>query len=334
MTTQQIFEFAAKLVWPYARNFVKLSKRCRRCILSEKYTELHDGVCPYCSAKGDVVDLSIPEVSPEMQSRFDQRIRSQINENKYHALLLLSGGKDSAYMLHRLKKEYPQLKVLCVVVNNGFMSSTAIEGSKFAAEKMNSDLLTVNAHVDEFAAKFRQAFLDLNGRGAYGVIDFVDGDFIFEIGQRIARQMNIPVVFGGVSWVQAKIILGETDFEQDKGLGLHVVFPLVIWRTGEKEIRDYVRANGLLPPGTESPITSNSSLITAMSVIDILNNGYSSFEPEFAQLIREKKADRKTWLYVFELLEFASLKGLLNGELNASLAKLDLKISDIIKNSK
>lgn len=333
MNTQRIFELSAKQIWPFVRHFVKLSKRCRRCILSEKYTELHDGVCKYCAKKVDA-DQSTPEVSKEMISRFDQRIRAQINDNKYHALLLLSGGKDSAYILYRLKKEYPQLRVLCVVVNNGFMSSTAINGARFAAEKMKSDLMIVNAHVDEFAEKFRQAFLELNGRGSYGVIDFVDGDFIFDIGQRIAKQMNISVVLGGVSWVQAKIILGETDFEQDKGSGVRVVFPLVVWRIGEKEIRASVRAEGLLPAGTESPITSNSSLITAMSVIDILNSGYSSFEPEFAQLIREKKADRKTWLYLFELLEFASQKGFLNKDLNASLVKLNLKITDIVKDSK
>lgn len=160
-----------------------------------------------------------------------------VNDNKYHALLLLSGGKDSAYMLYRLKKEYPQLRILCVAVNNGFMSSTAIKGAQFVAEKTKSDLLIVNTYINDFAEKLRQAFLDLNGQGAYGVID-------------------------------------------------------------------------------------------------ILNNGYSSFEPEFAQLIREKKADRKMWLYVFELLEFASRKGLLNKDLNICLAKLNLKISDIVKDSK
>lgn len=30
-----------------------------------------------------------------------------------------------------------------------------------------------------------------------------------------------------------------------------------------------------------------------MSVVDVLNNGYCSFEPEFAQLVREGKTEKK-----------------------------------------
>jgi hypothetical protein len=36
--------------------------------------------------------------------------------------------------------------------------------------------------------------------------------------------------------------------------------------------------------------------------------GYSSFEPEFAKMVRRGKVDRKYWLNVFQFLEFVTLK--------------------------
>jgi hypothetical protein len=68
-----------------------------------------------------------------------------------------------------------------------------------------------------------------------------------------------------------------------------------------------------------------------MSVVDILNNGYCSFEPEFAQLVREGKADRKTWLHIFELLEFATRRGLLAKDTREGLRKLNLSLSDVVR---
>jgi hypothetical protein len=331
MTTNQFFELCAKSLWPVLRHFVKLSKRCRICILSERCTPLENGICCDCRNYHQPENTDLPPVTAETQSRFSQRIQSAINTNPYHGIVLLSGGKDSAYLLHRLKKEFPQLQLLCVVVNNGFMSPQAIDGAKLSAEKMKCDLLIFNAAVDQFALKLRAAFLNLKGRGSYGVIDNADGTLIFDLGEQIARQMNIPLVFTGLSWVQLKLITGKTDFEENRGQGVSFIFPLIVWRTSETEIRDTVRSLGLLPPGAQSPVTSNSTLILTMSVLDVLNNGYSSFEPEFAQLIREKKADRKTWLYIFELLEFAATRGFLNNDVNATLKKLNLTLADLRK---
>ena len=108
------------------------------------------------------------------------------------------------------------------------------------------------------------------------------------------------------------------------------VFPLAVWRINEQEIRSIVRTLKLLLPGSDSPLVSNNALITAMSVIDILNNGYCSFEPEFAQLVREGKTDRKTWLHTVELLEFATRKGFLAKDVNAGLGKLGLTLAEVV----
>lgn len=333
MTPNQIFELCSRKIWPLTRHFVRLSKRCKICILNEHCAKIENGICNHCRDFKPSEIQGHQEISPAHKDEFEKKVNSLMNARKYHALLLLSGGKDSAYMVWRLKKDYPNLRLLCVAVNNGFMSPTAIEGANLSAEKAQCDLLWVHSYRDEFKSKLRQAFLDLKGRGSYGIIDHTDGSLIFEIGNRIARRLEVPVIFAGLSWVQIHMISGLKDeFLEDLGKGLEYVFPLAVWRTSETDIRKIVREQGLLPPEGVSPVSSNSQLIMAMAILDVLNNGYSSFEPEFAQLIREGKAKRKDWIYVFELMEFAATRGLLKGELQSNLDKLGLKISDIKKN--
>jgi hypothetical protein len=66
-----------------------------------------------------------------------------------------------------------------------------------------------------------------------------------------------------------------------------------------------------------------------MCVVDILNHGYCSFEPEFAQLVREKKTDRRLWLHIFELMEHGVRTGRLVKEANQTLSRLGLTLNEI-----
>jgi hypothetical protein len=332
MNRNRFLDLYATYLWPVMRRVVKKPRRCKKCILSEKYAPLKDGLCPECSAAQTVAAPDL-EVSDETRAKFDETIKKYVNRNggRYNAVLLLSGGKDSAYLLDRMRSDYPQLRILCVTVNNGFMSPLAIDSARFVAEKLKTDWLVSNADIEEFAAVLRRSFLELNGRGCYGVVDFADGDLIFKIGAKVASDMGIPLVLGGLSWVQVQRIVGEDDFELVQPSAPHFVFPLAVWRTNEQTIRQIVRSSNLLPQGSDSPMVSNSSLIVSMAVVDILNLGYSSFEPEFAQLVREGKSDRKTWLHLFELLEFATTRGFLDEELSEALRKMNLSRSDVVR---
>jgi hypothetical protein len=269
-------------------------------------------------------------VTAEVAQQFAQLVTAHINAEPYHAALLLSGGKDSAYILHRMQQAFPDLRMLCVCVNNGFMSPVALKNVTHVAEKLGVDLLVVNSCKQRFARVLRQAFLDLKGRGSYGVVDKADGDLIFEIGRQVALDRKIPLMLGGLSWVQLEKIFGTKDFTLAQQEGVLSIFLLAVWRTNEQEIRSIVRTLKLLLPGSDSPIVSNNALITATSVIDVLNRGYCSFEPEFAQLVREGKTDRKTWLHTFELLEFATRKGFLARDVNTALGKLGLTLADVV----
>ncbi len=98
MNKNRILEIYAQYCWPLVRRFARIPKRCKNCILSQQYAPLVDGLCPECRGGGSTVSYAAPaETSPETKNSFDQVIRSHVGNRRFDALLLLSGGKDSAY---------------------------------------------------------------------------------------------------------------------------------------------------------------------------------------------------------------------------------------------
>lgn len=78
------------------------------------------------------------------------------------------------------------------------------------------------------------------------------------------------------------------------------------------------------------PLVTNNATIPVMGIADINKIGYSSFEPEFAQMIREGKADRQLWLNIFEMNEYVGKTGwLLGKDVKETLAVLEINPTQI-----
>lgn len=326
MNANVIFERCSRYIWPLARLFIKRPKRCKRCIISELAEPLNQGFCEACftSAPPELGADAILGSHVNLFDKLNAVLGQRAPDKPYDALLMLSGGKDSAYILHRLRQEQPDMRILCAVIDNGFMSSHALKNAASISRKLDVDMVTISSHQKKFACAFLDAFRSLKpGVGSYHAVDGVDGALLFEVGREVQRSLGIPLLIGGLSWVQAELHGTERLLDQGE------VHPLAIWRTSEADIREHVRRLGLLAAGSESPVVSNNELILPMSVIDILNNGYSSFEAEFATLVRQGKADRKIWLYTFEQLRFAARLGLLTRAANKTLGRLGLSIKEL-----
>jgi hypothetical protein len=174
-------EFYSKYAWPVHRMLVRktLASRCRRCILSEKYASLVDGLCPHCLDGDEFRPTRIPDKRTGMEAQFDNLMRGLIrSENhRFHILLLFSGGKDSSYMLHRLIQTYPGLRVLALTVDNTFMSPVAMENIQEIIRKVGVDHMIVRPSAATMEKMFRYAFTHLNEKGCSGTVDQFDGDF-------------------------------------------------------------------------------------------------------------------------------------------------------------
>lgn len=364
----RFFECFIRYAWPAYRHMVRrtLTPRCRQCVLPESFSPLVDGVCAFCRNDAPSEVSSARKDKTGMQKRFDALMQDQLarHDRRYHVMLLFSGGKDSSYMLHRLRYDYPALRILAVTVDNTFMSPVAMDNIKEIIRRLDVDHLMLRPRAATMEKMFRYAITHLNDKGCAGTVDQFDGDFFSDLARNLAAHMDIPFIIWGLSPSQVENILGLTTFITDPadeararetvaGIRLRdvfdeeemhywwngplwpahrrprMIFPLYIWDLSETHIKQEVERIGLMPRGASSPLLTNHMLIPLMGIVDMLRLGYSSFEPEFAGMVREGKADRKYWLYMFETMEYAARTGrLLGSVVDEALARLSLRRSD------
>lgn len=111
---------------------------CSKCGLPSNYPDVlidDNHVCEVCTAFESYKDRAGDYFRPESEliSLFNKH--KSTNTGKYDCLMLLSGGKDSSYVLYQLVKEYG-LKVLVFSLDNGFIS----EGAKQNMLRITSSL--------------------------------------------------------------------------------------------------------------------------------------------------------------------------------------------------
>lgn len=369
--TALLFEFYVKYIWPLHRKLVakQISKRCRNCAASEKMLMLDSTLlCDACK------NISTDSNSTTAVKKSSQVI--QLNEiltryqgagtQQYDALGLFSGGKDSTYMLHRIQKEYPRIRILAFTIDNGYMSPVAKDNVAEMIEKLKIDHVFVKPDPSFYKKLFRYCLTHLNEEGGYGTLDFSDGEFMLDTARILASEKKIPLILCGYSKYQVqnglKLFTMESPFESERksrtmtagipikdiftadddlrrwwqgGTGSEtqvsrLLFPLYAWDLEENEIKQKITEWGLLKKKEHSPIVTNHQLIPVIGVVDVHQFGYSSFEPEFCRMIREGKADKNEWQGTFEFLEYTAKTGLFVKKIVIELlAELKLTLEDV-----
>jgi hypothetical protein len=366
--TARLFEFHTRFVWPLHRLWVKkhIARRCRLCALSERAAPLDgNGLCSACLA---------PRPSPTVSAPIDNEIASLAKilseqggrgHGRYDALVLFSGGKDSVYMVRRIRDEHPKLRLLALTMDNTFMSPVARANVLRLVERLDLDHLTFRPARAYMKKLYRYGITHLNEDGGYGTVDFSDGEFLLDSARALAAEKGIPLILCGYSRYQVQDGLGLKTFESPPdrersdrthvaGLALsdiyteterglwwrgsqwpaervaRLLFPLYAWNLDESVIARQVADWGLLQPRENSPLVTNHQLIPLLGVVDIHRMGYSGFEKEFCRMIREGKAPLKRWRAVFEFLEYTARTGLfIKPIILKALRELDLTPEDV-----
>lgn len=368
--TAMVFEFYVRRIWPIHRHLARgqYSRRCQNCAASEKMVKLFsDGICELChefkSRQQPVTHQRNTQSAQELHDLLG-KYQGQ-GKSQYDALVMFSGGKDSTYLIERIKREYPGLRMLAFTVDNGFMSPIAKKNIDNLLPKLNIDHIFIRPHRDFYVRLFRYAITHLNQQGSYGTVDFSDGEFMLDTARSLAAEKNIPLILCGYSRYQVENGLGLQSLESPPeierktrthtaGLKLsdifesadlahwwhgqiyhesqipRLIFPLYAWDLEEDEIKQKVVEWGLISPKSQSPIVTNHQLIPVLGVVDVHKFGYSSFENEFCRMIREGKADRWQWQMTFEFLEYTSRTGLfVRPVVEQLLARLGLTVEQV-----
>lgn len=333
--------------WPQLRAGViaEIARRCSICAVSERHSPLTNGICAECDSYAvptDAVGNDTTDATELDRILQDHQGRAAGN---YDALVMFSGGKDSALLLHLLRLGHPGLRLLAVMVDNGFTSTIALENARRVSSLISDvDYLTIKPKESLFRNTFRYALTHLNAGGCYSSVDRLAGDLAFDIGRNTAARFGIPLVLHGGTRAQAQKILGLFSYETPRawervkrestgGFPLReiydeedmrywwdgsawpeervprVLFPFCAWPYDEDAVRQEVQRLGLLDKGNENPIASNSHLLPINFAVDTFRLGYSGYEPELSQLIREGRAPREPWQFVFESIEYLARRG-------------------------
>lgn len=345
-----------------------LQKRCRICLLNESASTLLDGLCAPCREQKSQFTPEIDEDQRrEMCRELDELIMAAAGTGTegYDALLMYSGGKDSAYLLDELRRRFPGLRLLALMVESGFASEVALENIRYTFTRVDVSNAVVTPHVSLFSDLFRHCLVNFERRGGYETIDRADGDLLFDVGKNFAARLGIPLVIAGLSRAQCEDILMLDSYEiprarlEEKRVDIagfsltdiyaapdyrywwdgtnpprnlipRVIFPFFAWDYDEQRVRDTVAERGLLPQTQVDPIVTNHKLIPVILALDYLRLGYCTFEPEFSKMVRRGAATRATWLPVFQALEYLVPRGEFMPEsLTGALLQLGLTPHDL-----
>ncbi|MHB8862998.1 MAG: 7-cyano-7-deazaguanine synthase [Pirellulaceae bacterium] len=354
------FEYLSQHVWPVVRTVFKnsITPRCRQCVISSNVPQvtLRDGVCNRCHEFNEARENSAER---QWEEKYLQHQCRQLHElltahqgrgkRRYDALVLFSGGKDSTYMLYRLLRDYPGLRLLTLTLDNGFYSQIALGTAAQVAKKLDVDHLLFKPRSSVYKSLYHYTLTHVHEGGSYGTVDRFDGTLNQHMGLRFAAEWEIPLMLSGVDWSQALLMGSNTNFEHPRvdllarvdsdrverrsRLRMDEIFneedrelywdgskwpteriprfilPFIAWRPDKKEIAQVLEREQLMLPAHSSPLVTNNEVLSVMTAIDLKKLGYCSFEPEFSDMIRVKRNDSRYWRNVFEFVEFLVNRG-------------------------
>jgi len=170
--------------------------QCRRCLLpAGKFHVRLDasGLCNYCrhwdATKGSILDFE--RHRPLLEDRV-KRFRGRFH---YDAAVGLSGGKDSAYVLHRLTSAYGA-KVLAITFDNGFLADYAWNNIREIGRATGMDHFIYKPDWEVYREFYRATLRKLGDPCAACSI----GGYILSV--RGCRDLRIPFFIHGRSPMQ------------------------------------------------------------------------------------------------------------------------------------
>ena len=167
-------------------------KNCTRCGLTSRYPQVEfdqHGVCNLCRAY-DTYEQKAKQYFKTMDDLRNLFLSAKgVEKREYDCLVLLSGGKDSTYVLARLAEM--GLNVLAFTLDNGYISDGAKENIRKVVEALGVD------HMYGRTSAMNAIFVDSLKRHH----NVCDGCFktIYTLSTQVALEKRIPFIVTGLS---------------------------------------------------------------------------------------------------------------------------------------
>ena len=246
----------------------------------------------------------------------------------YQALVCLSGGKDSLYLLHRLRVDYG-LDVLAFTVDAN-IPDVAWKSIRRTIERLQVDHLVYRPPPELYRKLFAYLLRHQEPRGAVYTVSYVYAPLFEGAALQAATEKGIPVVFAGYSPGQPepermhyefrRELIERTDWTppglRDSGAFSatelarfwdprrwpsgtrfpRYIAPFHAWDYDQDAIIDRIVELDLVERRSHaSPVVSNYPVNWLLMYSDLRNLGYNPYAPEFSALIRQGKASYRYW---------------------------------------
>ncbi len=314
--------------------------RCKRCLLPGTAPGANldaTGVCNFCRSYKSVDKASSESLRKARELDLEQAIEDCRGQSEYDCLACLSGGKDSVYLLYKLKKDY-DLKVLAYTTDID-IGEIAWKNIHQCVDKLDIEHVVYTPEKAFYRRLFRFLLQNQEARGAVHTVSYVYAPLFEGNAIKLAVEKGIPLILAGyspgqpdpermeyefpplaissVDWTPSELRdSGEFDdadlkrFWDPMQYPAGTKFPRYIapyhaWEYNQNTIMKKVVELGLiLNSKYASPIYSNYPINWLLMYSDLKNFGYNPYAPEFSALIREGKANRLYWTAMAPIVDF------------------------------
>lgn len=309
-------------------------RHCTRCVLPETLPGIRfdeQGVCQYCreSAPAD----NDKERREHWRREFLAAVREAAQSGRaasHDILVAYSGGKDSTYAVYLLSHMFG-LRVLAMTVDNGFMSSGALDNMRRVLDRLGVDHLLARPSQPLMRALFRQSLeRDLHPARALLRASSVCTSCISVVKAMVlkaAMDMRIPFTAYGWTPGQARqehciiqlnpalmratmaktrdILVSAAgpgmaayfpDLEREGAVPPREVHPLAMVEYDEERITDIIRRFGWQRPADTDPNSSNCLLNALGNREHLRRHGFHPYALEIAGIVRAGRMSREEGL--------------------------------------
>lgn len=304
---------------------------CRECVLDDGFPGISfddEGVCSFCREhKGEAETQAL---RLRFENKFNTLVEKIRGTEPYDCLLAYSGGKDSTFTLHLLKRKYG-LRVLALSYDNWFQSERAAQNIKNVVRRLDVDHITVRPRFEVF----RQIVKAVVDADVYSVKAMQRASSICTTCISLVRfacfkvaiEKEIPLVVFGMSPGQAPIVtsvvktnpamiretqgaivrplqnlvgdavlpyfLGERDFAKADRFP-YSVNPLPFSNYDEETVSKMLLELGWTPPDDTDANSTNCLLNAFANDVHKARYGFHPYAFELASLVRDGYLDRAT----------------------------------------
>jgi hypothetical protein len=326
-----------------------LVKRCTNCLLPAAVPGAaidRTGTCQFCRDYRPTDFVPTAPVAAARQADLERALADCRGRGKHDALVCLSGGKDSLYLLYRAKVEYG-LNVLAFTVDAN-LPDVAWRNIRRTVERLDVDHLVYRPSAEFYRKLFAYLLRHQEARGAVYTVSYVYAPLFEGDALAVAAERGIPLVLAGYSPGQpepermeyefSRQLICETDwtppglkdanvfseaelarFWNPRRFPAEMQFPRYLapfhaWDYDQDATMKRVVELGLVArPSHASPIHSNYPVNWLLMYSDLRNFGYNPYAPEFSALIRNGKANRLYWKIMAPFVDFMIRRKVLLG---------------------